>query len=64
MRIWPVDTRTSGLLMALLLAANGQLAGCGQKGDLILPGPEESPLIEATTPSDEGDEQEGERNDE
>ena len=50
--------------MALLLAANGQLAGCGQKGDLILPGPEESPLIEATTPSDEGDEQEGERNDE
>ncbi len=64
MRIWPVDTRTPGLLLALLLAASGLLACCVQKGDLILPGSEEPPVIEATTPSDEGDEQEGESNDE
>ncbi len=42
--------------MFLILAATGLLASCGQKGALILPGPEITPVVEE-------DEQEREAND-
>lgn len=49
--------------MALILAATGLLASCGQKGPLILPGPEATPAVEEAAPGDEDDEQEREAND-
>ncbi len=49
--------------MALILAANGLLASCGQKGPLILPGPETTAVVEEAAPADEDDEQEREAND-
>ncbi len=49
--------------MSLILAATGLLASCGQKGALILPGPEITPVVEEAVPADEEDEQEREAND-
>jgi predicted small lipoprotein YifL len=62
MRDWPLETQLRGLLTALLLVAAALLAGCGQKGALILPGAPEQPVAEETTPVDD-DEQEAETND-
>ena len=39
------------------------LVACGQKGPLILPGPEATPVVEAAAPAVEDDEQESEAND-
>ncbi len=63
MRDWPLETQLRGLLTALLLVVAALLAGCGQKGPLILPGAPEQPVAEETTPADDGDEQEAENND-
>ncbi len=52
-----------GLLTALPLAAATLLAGCGQKGDLILPGAAEPPVVEQTAPVDDSDDQDAETND-
>lgn len=56
MRIWSATTRTPRPVIAL--AATGLLASCGQKGALILPGPEPAPAVEEATPADEDNEQE------
>ncbi|MEE8542530.1 MAG: lipoprotein [Gammaproteobacteria bacterium] len=63
MRIWPATTRTPRPVMALVLAASGLVASCGQKGALILPGPETTPAVEEADPADEDDEQERETDD-
>ena len=63
MRTWPDTTRSPRLIMALILAVTGLLASCGQKGPLILPGPEATPVVEAAAPAVEDDEQESEAND-
>ena len=63
MGIWPDTTRSPRLVMFLILAATGLLASCGQKGALILPGPEITPVVEEAVPTDEEDEQEREAND-
>ncbi len=63
MRDWPLETQLRGLLTALLLVVAALLAGCGQKGPLILPGAPEQPVAEETTPADDGDEQGAETND-
>jgi len=52
-----------GLLTALPLVAATLLAGCGQRGDLFLPGAAEPAVVEQTAPDDGGD-QETETNDE
>ena len=52
-----------GLLTALPLVAAALLAGCGQRGDLILPGAAETPVVEQTAPGDDSDDQETETND-
>ena len=49
--------------MALILAVTGLLASCGQKGPLVLPGPEATAVVEAAAPAVEDDEQESEAND-
>jgi predicted small lipoprotein YifL len=49
--------------MPLILAATGLLASCGQKGALILPGPEITPVVEEAVAADEEDEQGREAND-
>ncbi len=49
--------------MSLILAATGLLASCGQKGPLILPGPEITPVIEEAVAANEEDEQERQSND-
>ena len=49
--------------MALVLAATGLLASCGQKVALILPGPDTTPAVEEATPADEDNEQEREAGD-
>ena len=59
MRVWPDTTRSP----RLILAVTGLLASCGQKGPLILPGPEATPVVEAAAPAVEDDEQESEAND-
>ena len=49
--------------MAVVLAAMGLLASCGQKGALIRPGPETTPAVEEATPADEDNEQAREADD-
>ncbi len=66
MRNWPLETKLRGLLTVLpLVAAAALLAGCGQKGALILPGAAEQPVAEETAPGDDtdNDEQEAETDD-
>ncbi|MFP6829602.1 MAG: lipoprotein [Gammaproteobacteria bacterium] len=63
MRDWPLKTRLRGLLTVLPLIAAALLAGCGQKGALILPGAAEQPVAEEPAPVDDSDEQEAETND-
>ena len=63
MRDWPLETKLRGLLTALLLVAAALLAGCGQKGALILPGAPEQPVAEEAAPVDDSDEQDAETND-
>jgi len=52
------------LFMVLILATISLLAGCGQKGDLMLPGPDTPSAIAETTPGNEDNEQDGETSDE
>ncbi len=63
MRSWPLETQLRGLLTVLPLIAAALLAGCGQKGALILPGAAEQPVAEETAPVDNSDEQEAETDD-
>ncbi len=63
MRDWPLKTRLRGLLTVLPLIAAALLAGCGQKGALILPSAAEQPVAEEPAPVDDSDEQEAETND-
>ena len=63
MRIWSATTRTPRPVIALVLAAAGLLASCGQKGALIRPGPETTPAVEEATPADEDNEQAREADD-
>ena len=63
MRDWPLKTRLRGLLTVLPLIAAALLAGCGQKGALILPGAAEQPGAEEPAPVDDSDEQEAKTND-
>ena len=63
MRNWPLETQLRGLLTVLPLVAAALLAGCGQKGALILPGAAEPPVAEETAPVDANDEQEAETDD-
>ena len=60
MRNWPLETQLRGLLTALLLVAAALLAGCGQKGALILPSAAEQPVAEEPAPVDDSDDQETE----
>ncbi len=61
MRIWPATTRAPRRVVTLVLAATGLLASCGQKGALILPGPETTPAVEEGTAAEEDDDaQDGE----
>ncbi|TDJ46069.1 MAG: hypothetical protein E2O51_03660 [Gammaproteobacteria bacterium] len=55
MQPWPVTTRTPRQIIIVLFAASGLLAGCGQKGDLILPDPEitTTPTVAEPTPGSE-----------
>jgi predicted small lipoprotein YifL len=39
--------------VTLVLAATGLLANCGQKGALVLPGPETTTAVEEGNPADE-----------
>ena len=63
MQPWPVTTRTPRQMIFVLLAASGLLAGCGQKGDLILPDPEitTTPTDAEPTPGGESDEADDEQ---
>ena len=63
MRDWPLETQLRGLLTALLLVAAALLAGCGQKGALILPDAPEQPVAEEAAPVDDSDEQDAETDD-
>ncbi len=53
-------------MIFVLLAASGLLAGCGQKGDLILPDPEitTTPTVAEPTPGSESNEPGDEADDE
>ena len=64
MRIWSLATPMPRLFMVLILATISLLAGCGQKGDLMLPGPDTPSAIAETTPGNEDNEQDGETSDE
>ncbi len=48
----------------MLFAASGLLAGCGQKGDLILPDPETTSAVAEPTPGSESSEPGDEADDE
>ena len=63
MRSWPLETQLRGLLTVLPLIAAALLAGCGQKGALILPGAAEQPVAEEPAPVDDSDEQAAETDD-
>ncbi len=63
MSIWPAMSRAPRRAGVLALAATGLLASCGQKGALILPGPEAATAVEEATPADEDNEQQSETND-
>jgi predicted small lipoprotein YifL len=63
MKSWPLEMRMRGLLTPLPLVVAALLSGCGQKGDLILPGAAEPPTVEETALGDDNDEQEAETND-
>ena len=58
MRNLRLSRPTPALFVALLPTVCGLLAGCGQKGDLILRGADDPPAIEAIAAGDENDEQE------
>ncbi len=53
MRIWPATARAPRRVVTLVLAATGLLANCGQKGALVLPGPETTTAVEEGNPADE-----------
>ncbi len=63
MSIWPATSRAPRRAGVLALAASGLLASCGQKGALILPGPDAATAVEEATPADADNEQERETND-